>query len=533
VCGPDGEPLEGASVLLSSDWSEHRVTGADGGFVFDRVGESSSSLLLIIRHPDFAERELSIAPGERDVEIRLEPHGTETVRGTVVLPGGLEDADLQFYAYSLTRGHGVDVEWRRPAFLLPRAPRGGLRISVIAHRRIQTSAGDLSLPVGRGTLDLVVPEGGLSGAVLPVEPSAGSFVPLRAVDESGKPLRRIQFQIRGEDGRWISGRSTRRDGFVVLPVPRPPGSRVTLRTDAIRAGPPQYWVLRELEAVTTLSESDAPVVVTIRKAPEFAFVARGPDGGPLPADRPAQFWITQDGRTYDLPHPDGAPHRAASRILPGLPFDLRTCVSGYAAHVLHVERPGEEPRTFAIRLASGGVVRGRLLDSGGMPLSGVSVRAAILEHEKAVGHGTTTAMEHDGTFEVRGLPAGDARITFLRDGRYIAEAFLRVRAGETVDAGEVLAGNLRPLTGTVFGPGGRGLGGARVAIAPAHSEDDCFGPRPLAATFTHADGSFDLTVPWRSDHVVEIQKPGYGTVRIPFEKSLFENPPRVTLGLER
>lgn len=111
-----------------------------------------------------------------------------------------------------------------------------------------------------------------------------------------------------------------------------------------------------------------------------------------------------------------------------------------------------------IRLPADGAIRGRVVMSGGGPLpADLRVRLG----------GTPQPVGADGRFHLAGVPP--ERHAVRVDARGVPELVrgdVVVRAGETVDLGDLVLTRGREVSGTVVDAGGRPVGGATVRFVP-------------------------------------------------------------------
>lgn len=168
-------------------------------------------------------------------------------------------------------------------------------------------------------------------------------------------------------------------------------------------------------------------------------------------------------------------------------------------------------------LAPGGQVSGTVVDDTGAPLAGVEVSAADARladtasvarrsGPQSAGRVPSASTGADGTFELRGVPAGAARVWGAgSDGGWSFTEPLEVRAGE--ELGGVFL-TLVPLeardriAGVVLGPDGEPIPGAWLRYTlPAR-----FGMIETAAA--DAEGRFEIVVQTRQPHDVRAEDPG-------------------------
>ena len=147
-------------------------------------------------------------------------------------------------------------------------------------------------------------------------------------------------------------------------------------------------------------------------------------------------------------------------------------------------------------LPGGAAIAGTVTDSGGVPVTGMSVLSCLTTESTGCGFATTGA---DGSFSVTGLPAGAYRVTFEDStaghptGYYSATGF----TGDSGGATPVTVGASGASGIDVKLPGGHIASGVILDASgnPAHVEiDDCTTTFCIRVTTTGADGSYRINL---------------------------------------
>lgn len=185
---------------------------------------------------------------------------------------------------------------------------------------------------------------------------------------------------------------------------------------------------------------------------------------------------------------------AAGRVTVSLPrgsYQVAIQTSDGLTGLAAVDLSAGAPATIAVPAPA--TIEGRLVDAGGVPLSG-AVRARPRGALAAAALGTASAtIGADGTFalEVAGGVVFD--LSLLPDEGRAGRVFLEATtvAGAPLALGDVAAPAAVTASGKLLLPGGEPVAGARLSLLCA----DCGGleaTRPLAEAVTDAAGRFSL-----------------------------------------
>ena len=163
--------------------------------------------------------------------------------------------------------------------------------------------------------------------------------------------------------------------------------------------------------------------------------------------------------------------------------------------------PAAEPRELHVRFPELGGVTGRVVHADGRPAAGLGLHLAMSSSVLGLTnlHGETAA---DGTFAFEDVPAGTAWLNVWNPDADL-EAFakvLEVRAGETLDLGDLHAWEPVLVEGRVTVPDGARAGGLLVEVA--------WDPgRGATETVTAEDGTYSIRVPGTPHAVVQAYRP--------------------------
>jgi protocatechuate 3,4-dioxygenase beta subunit len=404
VARPDDRPASGALVLLEPPPGVEpvtRVVVADAAGRFEFPGVEPGHWRVIARHEP-------LAPAWQAVPVRAAADAAVSLRlgDPVTLRGHLTDAQAR------------PVQGRLDVTVIdeaapPRALSAVLSTETADDGRFRLAA----LP--SGLIGLTARAAGLAPRRVEVAAAAGA----RELDVGTVVL---------ETGLTVRG-------FVRDPQGRPVAeARVTARGPE-ETGPTETLAARDGGFV--LAGLPPGRVRVSAQAPGFAAVSRDvePGGERIVLVLPQTGTVT--GTVVDVTGSPVVGYRVIARPQPshtrleGAPArrdvqcdDGRFTVEDLVAdtYVLSVVAPGREPAGLSnvvvrsgavadvgeIRLATGGIVRGTVVDATGVPVAGATVRAAPPRRMMGtLGAGAETASDAAGTFELRGVPTGSARIT--------------------------------------------------------------------------------------------------------------------------
>ena len=288
------------------------------------------------------------------------------------------------------------------------------------------------------------------------------------------------------------------------------GERVFLAVEAAGYAP----VLEPVMLPTTGAQS---VTLRLAKAEPWRGRVLSADGAPVPgatvrysADgialpmRGGSSTTDEQGRFVLPPPPPPAPGRRVVLV----------ARAGGALGALALRPDQLRPEPLDIRLATGTLVSGRIVDAEGRARTGLSVRIAPAWNEvertvdpsdafsrlhafNAVGNqGLAAATDGDGRWRIAGVPEGPYRL-WVRQGPHerVDEATIAVQ-GERVDAGTLVLDEGVLLTGEVVDERGVGLGGVEIDVRTTGDA------RNRRSTHTASDGSFEVR--WLDEGSVQV-----------------------------
>ncbi len=446
-----GSPVEGAEVAAAREGARNparAVTGADGRFLLP-AASGGEEVLLGVRAPGRAPvLRGGVRPGDGDLRIVLHP-GTR-LRGRVRDGSGAPCAGARVRAVLRFPGVAADL--------------GGFET-----RTDELGAYSFEgLPAVDGTVQARFHGSSSEPAAVSLPPGPGE-VERDLLVEAGPSLEGV---VRGTEGLPL-------EGIVVGARNLATGRGPSATTDA-----EGRFVLRGLDPVPHELDAADPGALRLPAAPRTATppergieIAMAPNPAP-PAG--ATFRVVDAGggavtavRTLTFREGDPVPAGSGSlradasglfrtgRLRRGnWRIDLR-CAGGTGTTGPFAVEPGEFADLGTIRLSPGASVRGRILDPSGTPSPGARV---VADDGSLAEPGAVAA---DGTFELRGLPAGAGRIRILLAGCEVRAADWAAGPGGTADLGDL---RLRAATGAVRGTvrsrSGRPVGGAGIRIAP-------------------------------------------------------------------
>jgi carboxypeptidase family protein len=469
VRGPDGVAVADASVRAEVDFPKWRPeqgrilagrvtvrTTVDGSFRMGGFGDAP--LLVEASHPDHGSRRLeSVAPGRVDLELRLpgrtgiagtvrEAEGGAPVRLFSVEFGEIEDTDpTPFHFRSNLPARSFDSSEGSFEIVDLKSSRVGLRVT--ASGFVLETLPEIDVKQGEVRRDVEVRlrrAGSVRGTVV----EEGSEKPVAGVEIYWHAEREAA-TIEVPSGRGYSG---------------PDGS---FHIQGIPPGKASFELVGSRDLLGTRGsvevrsgETTEGIRLSIRLGGALEGIAAGPDGfsyvgakanvssigGPDQAEAP----IAGDGRFR------------VERLRPGKysvvvppPSDADLKAGEYGERILRGIADVEEGKVARVEFPEPArgicTVRGRLLRGGaGVERAHIFLFPAAAEaspEARALNEGRwITRTGSDGAFEIRGVPAGDARIRARLEARH-SDVTLKVRIP---DAHELLL-DLRVPSGRVEG----------------------------------------------------------------------------------
>ncbi len=195
--------------------------------------------------------------------------------------------------------------------------------------------------------------------------------------------------------------------------------------------------------------------------------------------------------------------------VPRAPIEVSATAFGHLPSSRRVQPPFSQPITIEMR--SGVVVRGRLLDTAGIP---VSVGMARLDSASCQNEGSLDA---DGRFSLD-LQAGKEATLVLRSPttRELRVPLAAGTAGEVRDVGDLSAPAGPTVTGLIVNSQGDPIPGARVWVPRPGPEGFAvaWGTHDLIETATNEDGRFHLFGLSEGPATLRIEAAGYARATI-------------------
>lgn len=147
-------------------------------------------------------------------------------------------------------------------------------------------------------------------------------------------------------------------------------------------------------------------------------------------------------------------------------------------------------------------VFGRVVDARSLPLAGVTVKVGGSPQLRPVATGRT---DGSGAFEITGAPAGVFGLHVAQDGfLHEYQSGVHVVEGQRTGPIEVVLRTAPTLSGTVQGPGGAPIQGARVVAMPLATEIG-------SGATSRADGTFRISLPADGAFGLEATHPDFET----------------------
>ena len=173
-------------------------------------------------------------------------------------------------------------------------------------------------------------------------------------------------------------------------------------------------------------------------------------------------------------------------------------------------RPPETPPDLTIQLERGATLRGRITGPDGEAVTDARIQRRRTETASSVRFVTVGgASAADGRFSLDGLPLGPLSLSFSAEGYLEAVRDLEIQAGE--NQLDVQLDRGFSISGVVVDGEGRPVAGAEMAQGQPGVRRFTFGRN--AATYSQADGSFELTGLASGLYDVSARKEGYAVGR--------------------
>lgn len=539
VVDAGGAPLPGVTVTreFNAGGREERTTDDAGRFLFTGQPAGATdggNVYLAVDLPD--GRYGSVMARAGDLHVRLALERRLRMEGVIRLPDGTPVHPEWYESWTtgpqryrsgfFLESNGVfawdSTEPAHPCSVTAWVDRNGRRYAGTIH----ITAGD----VAKGKApDLRLADAG------PIQ-AFRSAVRVRATSRDGVALPGVQCTLNGvrrnltKKAPSFGVGKTGRDGVATLPVTLAPGTtvRVDIHPTVVRHN--DAWYLLPSAGFDVQSAVDpAAHEVVLERAVNCAFLPVTSDGTPLRMSL---------GSRLAVRGAPAAPNLMAKRdqrtieyfVLPGRTYRVAIGVDGYLPRTLTAWTAPDEDGEVPIVLQTGATVRGRLLDALDRPVpeawAGAWWGNPLALQAEGGGFAHTTA-ETDGTFTLRGLPAGRVTLRFVSDAFDVSVRREFELTGKDQDLGDLRFAR-RVLRGRVTDTGGAPVGGVTVVDA----EQDY---APLT-TSTHADGSFELRAPVDTPFWLRLEHPRYATAFLdgtsPDRRVVLQPPGRLTLQID-
>jgi large repetitive protein len=494
---PDGKPATRAAVRLEAEagYFQVGVTAADAAGRYELAGLPAGAYRVIATHDDAALGMIGgirVERGDVEVDVALMPPtrvtgrlvdaGGQPVAGTIAL------TEIDGMASPRTVGALVRAQAAADGrFTLERVPPGSHAARTVA-RGVAPRRVEVEVPARAGAVDLgdVVLDTGLQirGRVRDKAGAPIADATVRAFEDRSMGAAVVLEGATEADGGFALGGAT--GGTYQLSVSAPGYTRFDDTIEAPRDG---------LEVVLAPAGSITGTVVDAagRAVETFEVIAMPGEGTRQP---PRRRPFTDEAGRFTL---DGIPGAGT--------YSLQVVARDSGRQVVPDVKvaDGQVTDVGRITLASGGTVRGVVLDASSAPIAGATVEALApgpVREER-----TTDAA---GRFELRGLAPGRAVIAArhpeFAEGRSAPVEIDPARVTETaitLTRGGRIAGTVRRRGGAPFD--------GTVVVRP-FGRPMIFSPGAMAAHFPAADGSFavERVAPGRVVVIVASREGGMG-----------------------
>lgn len=532
VVDAEGRPIEGAVVELDSgpnllEPDPTVVVDSAGAFAFDFLSEGAYEVSA--RAEGYARaRQKGIAAGTEGLEVVLEKGAL--VSGVVL--AAETGAPVEGARVTLKSPLGDDVEARSGPggqFTL-REVAGGTHTLSASHRdfgRVVEPAREIKVGETISDLVLKLPAGlAISGQV--VDAATGAPIPeaqvvldLRSSDPDADDADQDSANVSAAPGFRRSGKTDAGGAFRIAGVGEGlymAGARARgyLDTAAEKLRVTRDSKLEVTLKLTlggsisgrTLDPEGRPISgATVRPAPRITDWREMQGNANLGQVANLSTLSAEDGK-YTLvglpPHPD----YTVRATHPSFP---ETTAKGIEV-VASTERADVD-----LKFASGGSLRGRVLDAAGSPIAGASVVAQVARkgsppEDRARDLGLmvrptpdrSVNTDAEGKFSLEALQPGDYRLVARTQGKRSATLEgVTVRAREILEGLELKLVDGESIAGVVLDAGGAPVQGASVNVNGAES----------ATARTDADGLFEVKGLARGEAMVEVVRQGFVTTR--------------------
>jgi large repetitive protein len=462
IVDPKGGPVIGATVRLvpggpTPGSPTTATTGSSGSFHFDDASENGNTLR--VEAPGFVATErsgLRSGPIPRPLSLSI---GTP-IEGVVLMPDKRTPA-----ARALVRFEGA-----APSRWTETRRDGGFRVEGVAGTgSVVADAG----PDGRGSAPLSSSSEKVTVVLAPTATVRG-----RIIDTAtGAPIAGVAVTASGRPGAIFGGRSDARGQYAVTGLA--PGS-YTLSADEPR------YVAWSREHVTLAAGQTLGTDIVLERGAALVGHVVDPDGIPVEGARIQVSPNNQGGmeafmhlvQAKDVVRTGRDGSFKATRLRPGARQSLLVSHDAFESRTLGgIDLAPGATRSVTVTLPRGRSVRGVVKDEDGVPVAAAEVHLMQAmsfsrggSHMSFVGGpsqrpGLETGP--DGTFEIKGLTAGDYRLSVQKRG-YTSGTVdpLKVSDVSGQEPIEVLLHTGASISGLVHTKSGVGAAGYRVMANP-------------------------------------------------------------------
>ncbi len=430
------EPISGARVSFGFVGTEH--TGADGSFAFEEIDyrfvtDPPESAFVVVEHPDYAHWSAQVRCNE---PMRAILTSLPELSGELIAVDGQPLDDITHVTITI-EGLGEDAERVSPVAADGTFRFGAVPVGVLASARLPGPARDSLRPVPRVALE--------SGHALRVELEVESSIEIaaRVIDvDSGEPLvgARVVEPTSGVVSRTdASGRChfspMGRQWFRTSDDPE----RTVVALEASLDGYHQVSGPVELAASDSFRHE---VKVELRRSEVLVEgILLGADRSPRPG---TEVYLTQ-ARLEPLRQTTDS--RGRFRFDAAAPFTARLQAWASEGEVnqcaSRVVEPGKGAARVELVLGACGAVRGALEEKPGPAArTGVSASQSVNAHTGSRMSRVSVQTDETGAFSLEGLMPGPWELLPAFSTEEAVPTLIDVRAGETLDIGELRGGRL-------------------------------------------------------------------------------------------
>jgi uncharacterized GH25 family protein len=508
VATTDGKPVDGATVELRGDDTQHGMT-KNGSAVFTTVVPGGYQVAAWSDRTARTLQWIAVGAGETQVKLVLVPgaavagkvvdeHGAPVVGARVTFHGASD------WSQQADPRHDAVVTGPDGAFKFPAVAAGSFRF-VAAHNEYAS-----------GTSQLVTLDGKNDRGGVTIQLGAGATVRGRVVDAQKHPVSGARVRIGVSSRRSMISAAPRQaysddnGAFEIRGLPRKElaavamnevGSSLTKDVDATNGD------VGNIELVIDVTGTISGVVVDPQgNAVDGAQVSAGPNFRDMRASGDFQSWRLR-GFPEDLTDSNG--HFTLTGLAPG-----SYQVTAMRAHAASRGRRGTSEGVVAeagtkdlkIVLQPEGAVKGRVTFTDGTTPVAFTIQVGM----------TQQAFTGDSAFELDALAPQKYELSVRGPSFQTRAVEVLVEPAKTVDLGTILVEQGRQLGGTVVADGqpvpGATVSAGRQIFGNGTSNSANFGPmgQNTKSTTTGADGTFSLSGFGGGDLTIVAEQPDIG-----------------------